>query len=80
LLLCEGKGSEDKRGQPVVTGAERSWLYATPIVCTRQMEVAAMVTAINPTVNATADCYDIAVLQQVFSILQHYEDLGIQWY
>jgi len=62
-----GKGSEDKRGQAVV--CEKSWLYLTPVICTRQMEVAAMVTAINPTISSTADSLDMAVLQQVLSVL-----------
>jgi len=65
-----GKGSEDKRGQAVVcTGAVKSWLYLTPVICTRQMEVAAMVTAINPAISSTADSLDMAVLQQVLSVV-----------
>jgi len=63
-----GKGSEDKRGQAVVcNGAEKSWLYLTPVISTRQMEVASMVTAINPAISSTADSLDMAVLQQVLS-------------
>lgn len=67
-----GKGSEDKRGQPVVyNGTEKSWLYLTPVICTRQMEVAAMVTAINPAISSTADSLDMAVLQQVLYSVWH---------
>ena len=35
------------------------------------MEVAAMVTAINPAISSTADSLDIAVLQQVLSVVYH---------
>jgi len=67
--LFLGKGSEDKRGQAVLcNGPEKSWLYLTPVVCTRQMEVAAMVTAINPAISSTVDSLDMAVLQQVLCI------------
>jgi len=71
IYFCDfllGKGSEDKRGQTVVcNGPDKSWLYLSPVVCTRQMEVAAMVTAINPAISSTADSLDMAVLQQVLS-------------
>jgi len=64
-----GKGSEDKRGQAVVyNGPDKSWLYLTPVVCTRHTEVAAMVTSINPAISSTADSLDMAVLQQVLSV------------
>lgn len=70
LVIWLGKGSEDKRGQAVLcNGPDKSWLYLTPVVCTRQMEVAAMVTAINPAISSTADSLDIAVLQQVLSVV-----------
>ena len=65
-----GKGSEDKRGQAVLcNGPEKSWLYLTPVGCTHQMAVAAMVTAINPAISSTADSLDMAVLQQVLCIV-----------
>jgi len=68
VCYCLGKGSEDKRGQTVVcNGPEKSWLYLSPVVCDREMEVAAMVTAINPAISSTADSLDMAVLQQVFT-------------
>jgi len=35
------------------------------------MEVAAMVTAINPAISSTADSLDMAVLQQVLSVVYH---------
>jgi menin len=63
--VTEGKGSEDRRGQPVGIGTERSWFYTAPVICTRHMEVAAMVMAINTAINATTDALDMAVIQQV---------------
>lgn len=59
---------EDKRGQPVSSGiTERSWLYLCghAVICTRQMEVAALVSGINPAINATMDSVEMGSLQQV---------------
>ena len=67
-VCCTGKGNEDKRGQPVTMGvAQRSWLYLNghPVVCTRPMEVAAIVSGINPAINATMDSVEMGCLQQV---------------
>ncbi len=63
-----GKGVEDKRGQSVAPGvAEKSWLYLSgnAVVCTRHMEVAAIISGINPAINATMDSVEMGSLQQV---------------
>lgn len=66
-VTWHGKGNEDKRGQPVtVDTTEKSWLYLNghPVKCTRHMEVAALVSGINPSINATSDSIELACLQQ----------------
>ncbi|XP_077998443.1 menin-like [Glandiceps talaboti] len=66
-VTWHGKGNEDKRGQPINLGvAEKSWLYLNghPVVCTREMEVAAMVSGINPSINTTTDSMELGSLQQ----------------
>ena len=68
IVTIVGKGVEDKRGQPVSGGiSERCWLYLCghAVVCNRQMEVAAMVSGINPAINATMDSVEMGSLQQV---------------
>lgn len=74
LLTCFnlGKGYEDKRGQPITADLyEKSWLYVNnhPVVCTRHMEVAAVVSAMNPHINATTDSQDLGRLQQASHII-----------
>ncbi|KAH0566850.1 hypothetical protein KQX54_004813 [Cotesia glomerata] len=76
-VTWHGKGNEDKRGQPVEAGvASRSWLYVNgnAVVCTRAMEVATIVSAINPSLSATADAAEVALLQQELLWLLY--DLG----
>ncbi|KAK4887554.1 hypothetical protein RN001_003825 [Aquatica leii] len=76
-ITWHGKGNEDKRGQEIGKGvAARSWLYVNnkPVICTRAMEVAALVSAINPSLNATHDAYEVAYLQQELLWLLY--DLG----
>lgn len=76
-VTWHGKGNEDKRGMEIGKGVSaRSWLYVNnkPVVCTRAMEVAALVSAINPSLNATHDAYEVALLQQELLWLLH--DLG----
>lgn len=76
-MTWHGKGNEDKRGQEIGSGdSARSWLYVNnkPVVCTRQMEVAAMVSAINPSINASVDATEVAQLQQELLWLLY--DLG----
>uniref|UniRef100_A0A6P7F8Q7 Menin n=1 Tax=Diabrotica virgifera virgifera TaxID=50390 RepID=A0A6P7F8Q7_DIAVI len=76
-VTWHGKGNEDKRGQEIGKGVSaRSWLYVNnkPVVCTRHMEVAALVSAINPSLNSTHDAYEVALLQQELLWLLY--DLG----
>jgi menin len=70
-----GKGNEDKRGQPVVEGGSE-WLYLKghAVECSRPMEVAALVSAINPSLSATSDAVEVALLQQELLWLLY--DLG----
>lgn len=76
-VTWHGKGNEDKRGQEIGKGVSaRSWLYVNnkPVICTRAMEVAALVSAINPSLNANLDACEIACLQQELLWLLY--DLG----
>lgn len=43
----------------------RSWLYVAgkPVVCTRVMELAALVSSINPTLTPTIDVDEVAQMQ-----------------
>jgi len=66
-VTWHGKGSEDKRGQSVeISKAKTSWLYVAgqPVVCDRHMEVAALVSSINPAINANYDSIEVGGLQQ----------------
>nr|XP_022914489.1 menin [Onthophagus taurus] len=76
-VTWHGKGNEDKRGQEIGKGVSaRSWLYVNnkPVVCTRAMEVVALVSAINPSLDATHDASEVATLQQELLWLLY--DLG----
>uniref|UniRef100_A0A1B6DHZ8 Menin n=1 Tax=Clastoptera arizonana TaxID=38151 RepID=A0A1B6DHZ8_9HEMI len=76
-VTWHGKGNEDKRGQEISTGVgTRSWLYVNgyPVICTRHMEVAALVSAINPSLSVTNDAIEVALLQQELLWLLY--DLG----
>ncbi|XP_023029830.1 menin 1 [Leptinotarsa decemlineata] len=76
-VTWHGKGNEDKRGQEIGKGVSaRSWLYVNnkPVVCSRHMEVAALVSAINPSLNSTHDAYEVSLLQQELLWLLY--DLG----
>ena len=68
-VTWHGKGNEDKRGRPVDFDetTAHSWLYLSgyPVKCTRHMEVASMVSSINPTITNTSDSVELAGLQQV---------------
>ncbi|KAF7993352.1 hypothetical protein HCN44_006412 [Aphidius gifuensis] len=67
-VTWHGKGNEDKRGQPVEAGvASRSWLYVNgqAVVCNRAMEVATIVSAINPSLSATADAAEVACVMVI---------------
>lgn len=77
LKYVVGKGNEDKRGQETSPGVgSRSWLYVNgyPVVCTRHMEVAALVSAINPSLSVSSDAVEVALLQQELLWLLY--DLG----
>lgn len=66
-ITWHGKVAEDKRGQSVIPGIEaQTWLYlaGNPIICTRYTELAAMVLSLNPSLNQTSLCAEIADLQQ----------------
>lgn len=66
-MTWHGKGNEDKRGRSVGDGVSASsWLYVAgkPVVCTREMELAALVSSINPTLTATLDVHEVALMQQ----------------
>lgn len=66
-VTWHGKGNEDRRGQSVQAGvAERSWLYlkGSYLRCTRHMEVAFMVCAINPNIDPHTDSLELLQLQQ----------------
>ncbi|XP_014212070.1 menin [Copidosoma floridanum] len=76
-VTWHGKGNEDKRGQPVDSGvASKSWVYVNghAVVCDRAMEVATIVSAINPSFSATSDAVEVALLQQELLWLLY--DLG----
>ncbi|CAG9785707.1 unnamed protein product [Diatraea saccharalis] len=65
-VTWHGKGNEDKRGRSVGDGVSaRSWLYVAgkPVVCTRIMELAALVSSINPTLTPTIDVHEVAQMQ-----------------
>ncbi|XP_062457031.1 menin [Rhea pennata] len=66
-VTWHGKGNEDRRGQTVHAGvAERSWLYlkGSFVRCSRHMEVAFMVCAINPAIDPHTDSLELLQLQQ----------------
>lgn len=66
-VTWHGRSCEDRRGSPVPPpNAHKSWLYVNgaPVVCTRKTEVAALVSAINPSLNASSDALEVAVVQQ----------------
>ncbi|KAJ3585142.1 hypothetical protein NHX12_013864 [Muraenolepis orangiensis] len=66
-VTWHGKGNEDRRGQTITTGvSEKSWLYlkGSYMKCTRNMEVAFMVCAINPSLDLHTDSSELLQLQQ----------------
>ncbi|XP_056156399.1 menin [Lampris incognitus] len=66
-VTWHGKGNEDRRGQTVTAGVnERSWLYlkGSYMKCNRNMEVAFMVCAINPSLDLHTDSSELLQLQQ----------------
>ncbi|XP_040035668.2 menin [Gasterosteus aculeatus] len=66
-VTWHGKGNEDRRGQTVAAGvSEKSWLYlkGSYMKCDRNMEVAFMVCAINPSLDLHTDSSELLRLQQ----------------
>nr|XP_061810786.1 menin-like isoform X1 [Nerophis lumbriciformis] len=66
-VTWHGKGNEDRRGQTVAAGVnEKSWLYlkGSYMKCDRNMEVAFMVCAINPSLDLHTDSSELLRLQQ----------------
>ncbi|XP_076006116.1 menin [Genypterus blacodes] len=66
-VTWHGKGNEDRRGQTVSAGvSEKSWLYlkGSYMKCDRNMEVAFMVCAINPSLDLHTDSSELLQLQQ----------------
>lgn len=49
--------------------AEKSWLYlnGNAVICTRHMEVATIVSGMNPAINSSMDSVELGALQQVSS-------------
>jgi len=76
-VTWHGKGNEDKRGQSVETEkAKDSWLYVggKPVLCTRHVEVAALVSSMSPSISPNMDSLEVGVLQQELLWLLY--DLG----
>ncbi|XP_068227231.1 menin [Palaemon carinicauda] len=66
-VTWHGKGNEDKRGIPVTEEVySKSWLYVNgqPVICDRHMEVATIVSNMNPGISATTDSEEVMLLQQ----------------
>ncbi|XP_029382185.1 menin isoform X3 [Echeneis naucrates] len=66
-VTWHGKGNEDRRGQTVAAGVnEKSWLYlkGSYMKCDRNMEVAFMICAINPSLDLHTDSSELLQLQQ----------------
>ncbi|XP_076144640.1 menin isoform X1 [Alosa pseudoharengus] len=71
-VTWHGKGNEDRRGQTVTAGVNErvnvneSWLYlkGSYMKCNRNMEVAFMVCAINPSLDLHTDSTELLQLQQ----------------
>ncbi|KAL7298456.1 hypothetical protein TKK_0008244 [Trichogramma kaykai] len=76
-VTWHGKGNEDKRGRPVDAGVKsKSWVYLNgqAVICNRPMEVATIVSAINPSISTNADAIEVGILQQELLWLLY--DLG----
>lgn len=71
MVCLAGKGVEDKRGESVESKVRAGgWLYlgGRAVQCSRAMEVAAMLSSINPSISATADSVELGQLQQVLDL------------
>lgn len=67
-----GKAIEDRRKQPVDKN-DGSWLYLRghAVVCSRHMELAALVTSMNPVVTGTTDSFELTLVQKVVIAFVH---------
>lgn len=66
-VTWHGKVFEDKRGSSVVPGIEmQTWKYVNghAVICDRRLEVAAIVSSINPSLSTTTSCVELSMLQQ----------------
>ncbi|KAK2716924.1 menin-like isoform X1 [Artemia franciscana] len=66
-VTWHGRIADDRRGHSIDTGVQtRSWVYllGKPVVGSRKTEVAALVSAINPSVSAHADSLELTRLHQ----------------
>lgn len=66
-VTWHGKVFEDKRGSSVGPGIEmQTWKYVNgnAVICDRKMEVAAIVSSINPSLSTSTMCVELADLQQ----------------
>jgi len=71
-LVCVGKAFEDKRGESVTASkVNKSWLYLNgrSVTCTRHVELAAMVSSINPSTTNGIDNELLSTLQQVYPLV-----------
>ena len=70
-VTWHGKGNEAKRGSPINQDCKvdfmQDWLYlaGNEVKCDRSMEVAAIVSALNPGINSKTDSKTVGQLQQV---------------
>lgn len=64
-VTWHGKGNEDRCGLPIPTNTD-SWIFlnGNTMVCDRFITVATLVSAMNPSINATQDSEELAILQQ----------------
>lgn len=67
-----GKAVEDRRKQPV-NKKDGSWLYLRghAVVCSRHMELAALVTSMNPAVTGNTDSFELTHVQKVAITFVH---------
>lgn len=58
-----------------------SWLYVAgkPVICTRVMELAALVSSINPTLTPTIDVHEVALMQHNLLWLLYDKGINIQF-
>ncbi|XP_018006514.1 menin [Hyalella azteca] len=73
-VTWHGKGNEDKRGIPVTFNVyDKSWLYVNgrPVICDRYMEVASMISSMNPGISASTDSEEVLILQQALLWLMY---------